>query len=112
MSDLVTYRTGRAVFRVKTETMHQLLALKPRKRRLAVERRKYPRFIAGVTSTQAYVAEYFRLNSQDSKARRWDDLINAYDNPKYVDHLALYQPLRTEPAAYLVGDEVVEEAAA
>lgn len=112
MSDLVTYRDGRAVYRVKPETMHQLLAFKPRKRRLAVERRKYPRFIAGITSTQAYVAEYFKLNSQGCKALRWDDRINAYDDPKYVDHLALLQPLSTAPAPYLVGDEVVEEAAA
>lgn len=111
MSDLVTYRTGRAVFRVKTETMHQLLAFKPRKRRLAVERRKYPRFIAGVTSTQAYVAEYFKLNSPGAGNARWVDLINAYDDPKYVDHLALYQPLSTDPAPYLTTDEAIEETA-
>lgn len=62
------------------------------------DKRRYPAYTPGVTSTADYVQRYFELNS-DKRA------LPAY--PK-GNHLALYVPLPVAPAAEYQGLDTVE----
>lgn len=73
--------------------------VKPHKLPRKGDKRLYPAYAAGVTSTADYVRHYFQLNSQRYK-------LPAY--PDHVDHLALYAPLPDEPAAVYQGLDTVE----
>ena len=63
------------------------------------DKRLFPAYVAGVTSTADYIKGYFALNSQRYK-------VPAY--PDHVDHLALYVPLPDAPAAVYQGLDSVE----
>lgn len=63
------------------------------------DKRYYPAYTPGVTSTADYVKGYFALNSQRYKAPAY---------PDHVDHLALYVPLPDAPAAVYQGLDTVE----
>ena len=73
--------------------------MKPYKLPRKGDKRRYPAYVAGVTSTADYVKRYFELNS-DKRA------LPAY--PK-GNHLALYVPLPVAPAAVYQGLDTVEE---
>ena len=74
--------------------------VKPHKLPRKGDKRLYPAYVAGVTSTADYVRQFFELNSQRNK-------LPAYAS--HVDHLALYAPLPDEPAAVYLGLDTVEE---
>ena len=63
------------------------------------DKRQYPTYVAGVTSTADYIKGYFALNSQRYKAPAY---------PDHVNHLALYAPLPDAPAAGYQGLDSVE----
>jgi hypothetical protein len=61
------------------------------------DKRLFPTYHAGVTSSADYVRAYFALNSKP---------YTAYD--KHADHLKLYEPLPDTPAAVYQGLDSVE----
>ena len=76
----------------------QLASIKPAKTRVArSDKRRYPVYVPG-DSTADYIRRYFQLNSQRK--------LPAY--PGHVDHLALYAPLPSAPAAVYMGVDSVE----
>ena len=73
--------------------------IKPHKLPRKGDKRYYPAYTPGVTSTADYVRAYFALNSQRYKAPAY---------PDHVDHFALYVPLPTAPAAEYQGLDTIE----
>lgn len=73
--------------------------VKPYKLPRKGDKRQYPRYVAGITSTADYVRDYFQLNSQRYKQPAY---------PDHVDHLAFYAPLPDDPAAVYQGLDTVE----
>jgi hypothetical protein len=71
--------------------------IKPHKLPRKGDKRQYPTYVAGVTSTADYVRSYFYMNSQRT--------MPAYGTG---DHLALYAPLPDAPAATYQGLDSVE----
>lgn len=105
-----TLTIGRFTVRGTPDTLAAVYALqnaKPRKPRLKGERRKYPRFVPGM-STAEYVRQFLALNCSQSGGRHSADPVNAYPNPAHVDHLSFYATLNTAPAALPTGEETVE----
>ena len=77
----------------------QLASIKPAKTRVArSDKRRYPVYVPG-DSTADYVRRYFELNTGRHKS-------TAY--AAHVDHMALYQPLPSAPAAVYTGVDSVE----
>lgn len=70
----------------------------PRTRWARSEKRRFPGYLPGCTSTADYVRCYFSMNTGTR--------ICAY--PGHVDHLALYAPLPDAPAAVYTGVDSVE----
>ena len=73
--------------------------IKPHKLPRKGDKRLFPAYVAGVTSTVDYVRAYFALNSARYKAPAY---------PDHVNHLALYVPLPDAPAAVYQGLDTVE----
>lgn len=88
-----TLKPGSAVAETITRPM------KPYKIPRKGDKRHYPAYTPGVTSTADYVRGYFALNSQRYKTPAY---------PDHVDHLALYVPLPDAPAAVYQGLDTVE----
>lgn len=102
-----TYPDGtRANYRLEPGSPHAAALLTPMKlprtRMARSEKRLFPKYYPGQTSTADYVRCYFSLNT-DSRARL---RVCAY--PGHVDHLALYAPLPAAPAAVHTGVDSVE----
>jgi hypothetical protein len=77
-----------------------LATLKPYRLKRKGEKRLYPAYVRGITSTRDYVSAYFSLNT------RPHGKINAYAN--HLDQLSLYAPLRDEPAHGYMGIDTIE----
>ena len=78
-----------------------LAALKPAKRpRGKADKRLFPDYVPGVTSTADYINAYFARNTGRKGG------VSAYDD--YLDHLALYAPLPDAPAVTYAGVDTVE----
>ena len=96
----------RATYRLEPGSPHAAPLLTPMKlprtRWARTEKRRFPGYLPGCTSTADYVRCYFSMNT-DSRART---RICAY--PDHVDHLALYAPLPDTPAAVYTGVDSVE----
>ena len=78
-----------------------LAALKPAKKpRSKADKRQFPAYAPGVTSTADYIKAYFSLNTRPYGK------ISAYENGG--DSLALYAPLPAAPAVAYTGVDTVE----
>lgn len=71
--------------------------IKPHKLPRKGDKRHYPTYVAGVTSTASYILSYFHMNSQRT--------MTAYGKG---NHLALYVPLPAAPATVYQGLDSVE----
>lgn len=74
--------------------------IKPYKLPRKGDKRLYPAYVPGITSTADYVRDYFSLNTRPYGK------ISAYENGG--DSLALYAPLPDEPAAVYQGLDSAE----
>lgn len=93
---------GRYTLQPGSPAMLALAAIKPLKRPkwARTEKRLFPNYAPGITSTADYINAYFSLNTRPYSK------VHAYDNAG--DHLALYAPLPDEPAAVYQGLDSVE----
>ena len=73
----------------------------PRTRWARTEKRTFPKYYPGQTSTADYVSQYFQLNAGGRHGSPC-----AYG--KHLDHMTLYAPLPDAPAAVYMGVDSVE----
>ena len=92
---------GRYTLQPGSPAMLALAAIKPLKRPkwARTEKRLFPSYAPGITSTADYINAYFGLNSSAK--------IAAYPRHE-TDWLSLYAPLPDEPAAVYQGLDSVE----
>lgn len=92
---------GRYTLQPGSPAMLALAAVKPWKLKRRADKRIYPKYVPGLTSTADYVRAYFALNTESITGKPC-----AYD--RYLDHLTLYAPLPDAPAAVYQGLDSVE----